>query len=166
MTSSFLEPNLAALQRWLPRVANLLASTSIPTEWQPSTGTDGTPTYCRRATQDGPLQWLGGTSMPAASAVPLVANMTATNGIGLGVGTGYEWLAFLNRLASDQLIYVLEPDPVLIRLVLTICDMTTALETGRILILSGPDTVHELHAFIENHPGFEPPSVIHPLPTI
>ncbi len=166
MTPSFLEPNLAALHRWLPRVADRLASTPIPPDWQPTAGTDATATYCRREIPDDPLCWLGRTSMPAASAAPLVANMTAATGIGLGIGTGYEWLTFLNRLTSDQLIYVFEPDPVQVRLALTICTMTAALDAGRILLLTGPDAAQELAAFLENHPGFEPPSVIHPLPTI
>jgi hypothetical protein len=147
-------------------MADAIEAASIPDDWQLTTGTDGTSTYCR--TQPNNLEWLGRTSMPAASAEALVANMTpgTTNGMGLGIGTGYEWRAFLTRLSSDQVIYVFDPDTVAVKMALSVCDSGAALAAGRILILTGAAAGEELLAFLDANIGFEPPSVMHPLPTI
>jgi len=168
MTPSCLESNLAALRRWLPHMADLLAATAIPPAWQLTTGTDSTPTYCRYDQAGTRLDWLGGTSMPAASAAALVASMDpgGTNGIGLGMGTGYEWRAFLERLTAAQALYVLEPDPVLACLALSICPLSAALDCGQLLLFTGPDAAAEMAEFCAAHGGYEPPTVLHPLPTL
>jgi hypothetical protein len=166
MSSSILQSNLAAVRRWLPRVADAIEAASITSDWQLTTGTDGTATYCR--VQPDALEWLGRTSMPMASADALVVNMTpgTGNGVGLGIGTGYEWGAFLSQLSSNQVVFVFDPDAAAVKMALSVCDLGGALEAGRILILTGAAAGDELLALLDANTGVEPPGVIHPLPTI
>src|SRR5438045_457684 len=141
---SFLDKNLAALQAILPTLAAAIQHAAIPPSYEPVTGTDGTPT-CRRLTdRDGKkrLEWLGATSMPRASAAPMIRSLDSVsagqNGLGLSIGTGYEWAAFAARLPRAQMVYVYEPDPALLRMALTICDLSDLLATCRIVLLTGP----------------------------
>src|ERR1043166_1236399 len=140
----FLEKNLVALQAVTPTLAAAIEGAALPPGYELVTGTDGTPTFRRLTDRDGkkPLEWLGATSMPRASAAPMIRALDAVsagqNGLGLSIGTGYEWLAFASRLPQAQMVYVYEPDSTLLRLALTICDLSDLLATCRIVLLTGP----------------------------
>lgn len=175
MNHDHLQTNLAAIQPLTPDVARLVANTAVPPDWQPRTGSDGTPTYARTlGTGDTEtIEWLGATSMPPHSAPGIIhafdPRQNGANGMGAGIGTGYEWAAFARRLARHQALYVLETDPVALRLALTICDLAEPLSTGKILLLAHTDPAAletQLNALLTAHPGLNPPVVIHPLPTL
>ncbi len=108
--------------------------------------------------------------MPASSAEPLITslNVGTGNGLGLSIGSGYEWAAFARKLASPQAIFVYEPDCALVHMVLEVCDLADALAAGKIIIVSGPAELvaAEMSEFLAKHIGFEPPTVMQPLATI
>lgn len=185
--TSFLDSNLAALHAWNPWLVERLRAVGDqpcpdPTDpaascsWQLTTGRDGTLTYARRISSPAvgggapeiAIQWLGGTSMPASSAVPLAANLEpgTHNGLGIGIGTGYEWRTLAARLASYQMIFVLEDDLATLRRVLEICDLSEVLQRGKIILLGGPESEAQLQHVLRAHPGIVPPDVMHPLPTL
>ncbi len=168
---SLLERNLDALREWTPATAELVTAAQIPPGFERCTGTDGTHTYRRVITGDSPrIEWLGATSMPAASAEPLVESLNAGagNGLGLSIGSGYEWAAFAAKLTNPQAVFIYEPDPAFARMALDSCDLSAVLRCGKILLLTGPgaDGSEQLAAFLKNHAGYEVPSVLHPLPTL
>lgn len=185
------QTNLHALHLTAPAVAELVTRMPRPEGFEPVTGTDGTPTFLRKATDsDGRprLEWLGSTSMPRASAEALVSTLDPSgqsangaggglggaggggaggaNGLGLSIGTGYEWAAFVGRLGAAQALYVYEPSPAL-RLALEICDLSSLLAARKIVLLAGtPDQAGALLVqWLNDHLGMEPPTVLHPLPT-
>ena len=168
---SLLERNLDAVREWTPATADLIAVASIPPGFERCTGADGTPTYRRVIGGDSPrVEWLGATSMPAASAEPIVESLNAGagNGLGLSIGSGFEWAAFAAKLTNPQAVFVYEPDPAFVRMALDTCDLSTQLRSGKILLLSGPgaDASEHLAAFLKKNTGYEVPSVLHPLPTL
>ena len=184
--TGFLNANLAALHAWNPLLAERLRTlpehpldtTSDPSAWKLTTGRDGTITYARRimapsvggGVPETIIQWLGGTSMPASSAAPLASNLEpgAHNGLGISIGTGYEWRALANRLASYQMIFVLEDDLANLRMVLEICDLSDVLQRGKVILLGGTELEAgtQLQHVLNVHPGIVPPDVMHPLPTL
>ena len=103
---SFLEKNLAALQAIDAAVAAAIAQALVPGGFERRTGTDGTPTFVRiEADAEGlkRLAWLRIPPCREPSAEPLVSGLDAgpggsgCNGLGLAIGTGYEWAAFAAR---------------------------------------------------------------------
>ena len=168
---SLLERNLDALREWTPATAELIAAAQIPPDFERCTGTDGTLTYRRVLAGNPPrVEWLGATSMPATSAEPIIESLNAGagNGLGLTIGSGFEWLAFAAKIAGPQAVFVYEPDPALARMALDTCDLSAQLRSGKILLLTGPgpDASEHLAAFLKKHAGYEVPSVLHPLPTL
>jgi hypothetical protein len=169
---SCLPNNLAALS---PGIALSLQSAPIPEAFLPTLGTDATPTFCRILNSPGhrkSLQWLGGTSMPRASAAPIINSLDALssgqNGLGLSIGTGFQWRAFIAKLSRSQMLFVYEPDLSLLRMALEICDLADLLAHRRLILLTGtPDqAAQNLCSFLAENIGFEPPAVLHPLPTL
>jgi hypothetical protein len=91
---SHLKKNLEALSIVNPTLAARIAAMEIPHGFERVTGTDGTPTF-RRVVEEGGkkrIEWLGATSMPAASAEGLVSSLDATGG-----GRGAEWVGAFDR---------------------------------------------------------------------
>lgn len=163
---AILTANLAALRPINPAAADLIASTDIPADWQPATGTDDTPTFARRVSEM-QIDWLGRTSMPQASAESLIANMTAgeNNGVGTPIGTGYEWKLFADRLPPRLMLFVYEPNPLAAKLALSMCDLSTQIAHRKIIFLIGPDASTQLINILDICTGIEPPAAIHPLPS-
>src|SRR3954469_22447489 len=119
---SHLERNLTPLRAIAPHTAAKVTAAST-NDFTKTPGTDGTPTYSRTTTTNPKrLDWLGGTSMPKASAAPITATLdpfsAGANGLGLSIGTGYEWAAFAARLGRPQMLYIYEPEPALLRMAL------------------------------------------------
>ncbi len=168
---SHLAANLAAIRHHFPALAQVLDSTSIPEGFTPAIGNDGTPTFSRVTTTPRRIEWLGHTSMPRASAEAIVSSLDAVsngnNGLGLSIGTGCEWAAFLQRLGRAQALFVYEPDPAVLRMALDVCDLMEPLTQRRLILLTGPAdaAAASLSEFLRTNLGFEPPSVLHPLPS-
>src|SRR5262245_48794723 len=113
------EKNLDAIARVNGALAARVWGMGVPAGLEGVMGTDGTATFRRRGEGEGKkrIEWLGGTSMPLASAEGLVSSLDASggagggggvNGLGLSIGTGFEWAAFCRRLLRTQAVYVYE----------------------------------------------------------
>ncbi|MCL2645777.1 MAG: hypothetical protein FWD61_02090 [Phycisphaerales bacterium] len=167
---NWLEKNLEAMRRWTPRGADRVGAATIPAGFESAVGTDGTRTFLRVHTGERRrLEWLGGTSMPRGGAEGMVANLVAgtVNGMGLSIGTGYEWKTFTRKLSTNQALFVYEPDAVAARMALTICDLVAELASGQIVLLVGEQMRGgELAGFLREHVGYEPPAVLHPLASL
>ncbi len=156
----------------MPATAARIAAASLPPGFERVVGSDGSPTYQRivQTPEGRRVEWLGGTSMPAASAGALTDSLevASVNGIGLSLGSGHEWATFARQLPSARGLYVYEPDEGFARMALEVCDLSAWLRTGKIIVCTGPLAVasEELSAFLASRLGFEPPTVLHPLPTI
>ncbi len=168
------ERNLDSLRTVSPALAQQIEKTPVPEGYARLPGTDSTETFARIHAEPGAkrIDWLGSTSMPKASAAPIVASLNAisagANGLGLTIGTGYEWLAFLVKIPAAQMLYVFEPDPAHLRMALEIADLSAPLAARRLVLLP-PDprpAADWLITFLTQNPGFEPPTVIHPPPTL
>jgi hypothetical protein len=176
---SHLKKNLDVLGRLVPGVAEAVVRAEVPAGFVTVVGTDGTETFQRVVTDaEGRkrVEWLGATSMPRASAEGLVSSLAPTgggsggglqNGLGVSIGTGYEWAAFAGRLAPTQALYVYEPAPGVLRMVLEVCDLSALTETRRVVLLAGTaeEAAGQLTELLANNLGMEPPTVLHPLPT-
>src|SRR5205085_1882387 len=79
-----------------------------------------------------------------------------------------EWAAFAARLGRPQMLYIYEPEPALLRMALDICDLSTPLQTKRIIPFTGTpqEAAEELATFLRENPGCEPPTVLHPLASL
>ena len=171
---SYLQKNLAALSSRFTGVAAQIEAAQVPADFAVVKGTDGTPTYARTIISDTAkkIEWLGQTSMPAAGSPHVVKSLDALsngqNGLGLSFGTGFEWAAFAQRLPRAQMVYVYEPDLPLLRMALEVCDLADLLQNGRVILLAGTaeDAAGQLVKFLAGHLGFDPPAVLHPLPTL
>lgn len=161
--------NVAALRLWNPQAAALISCAEIPPEWQRTAAADGALSFrCAIDTPPRRVDWLGNTSAPRAAAGSLVHDMEPGVGsaLGLGIGTGYEWLALLARLGSHQSLFVLEPDAVACRMVLEVCALEAPLQAGRLVLLVGAAAGAQLSAFLQSHSGFDVPQVLHVLPSL
>jgi hypothetical protein len=165
--SELLGRNCAALEQWLPGVAELVRRTADDPAWQRAIGRDGTPTFQRKI-DDHTVEWFGGTSMPAASAKALTKSMDPgeTSGLGIGIGTGFEWQALLKRVVSGRSVIALETDAARVRRAFQVCDLSAEISAGKILVIIGESAGDELCGLLERHVGFEAPRVMHPLPTV
>jgi hypothetical protein len=184
LSMSYFAQNVAALAPHFPDLAKALEAAAIPQGFLPTRGTDGTPTFSRTIPPPPPAppapaadgrrrrEWLGQTSAPAASAPHILHSLDAAaqgqNGLGLSIGTGFEWAAFLGRLSRHQALFVYEPDAGFVRLALEICDLSAPLAARRLVLLVGtPDEAGAVLAnFLSANPGFNPPGVLHPLASI
>jgi hypothetical protein len=176
---SFLDQNLAALAAVDPGLADVVRNMALPPGSEAVTGTDGTRTFCRRFDAPGgpvgvrQIEWLGGTSMPRAAADAIVSTLDPTaggtggNGLGLSIGAGYDWRAFVARLSPMQCLFVYEPSADL-RLALEVCDLSDLLADRRIVLLSGTADAAgaALARLLTEEIGLEAPTVLHPLPSL
>jgi hypothetical protein len=172
---SSLSQNISVLRASSHNLASAIETAPLPEGFTRVTGSDGTLTYHRRLTApDGQrrVEWLGATSMPRASAEAIVGSLNAisngANGLGLSIGSGFEWAAFTQKLGRAQMVFVYEPDIAFLRMALEICDLSQFLAQRRIVLLAGSpeEAARQLSSFLDEHLGFEPPTVLHPLPSL
>ena len=168
---SLLERNLEALQGWVALTAAQIRNARVAEGFERGVGSDGTPTY-QRVVGDGEgrrVEWLGGTSMPRASAEPLTESLDvgSVNGIGLSLGTGYEWAARGGCLRRGRCMCMSRMWG-WARMALEVCDLAEFFRAGKVILLVGAlaSASDELSGFVAGHLGFEPPTVLHPLATV
>lgn len=159
--------NLAALAERQPDVARVVERTPIPAGVREATGRDGQPTF-RVPGPNGRLAWFGASSMPSVSAPEIVG---ACRGDGRnvtlpGILTGVEPLLILGMIPSHAAVFVLEPEPLHIRLAFRLYDYSSAMRDGRLVfVLDEPaDLTRGLRDFFERHPGYELPPLLLPVP--
>jgi hypothetical protein len=155
------QPNVAALRAFQPDVANRLERTRIPPGIQAAEGRDGTATFLIPG-EAGSREWLGGSSMPGVSAEALFAEFQSDGqSVALpGILTGVEPVVILARLPHHAALFVVESDPVRLKLVFHVRDYAELLVAGRLVFIVGnPDeTLAQLCSFFEEHPGYELPA--------
>lgn len=161
-----LEKNLAAMG-W-KATAERIRKAAVPDGYRAVMGSDGTATFAREEQSPRRVEWLGRTSMPRAAAESMVKALDArdVNGMGLGMGTGYEWAAFAGKLGRHQALFVWEPDARMARMALEICDLSELIAAGKLVLFVGEDLGEQLKAFLRENAGYETPTLLHPLPTL
>lgn len=159
--------NLAALRAFQPDVARRVDETPIPTSVVPSIGRDGSPTF-RLLDQDGGEAWLGRSSMPRVSAEAVFGGLRRDGGnVWLpGVVTGVEPLVVASRIPRHSAVFVLEDDPLALRLALHLHDYLACLAAGRIVHVWTTDLEASLASFFERYPGYELPSHLLTVPQV
>ena len=180
--------NMAALTARQPTVAVTVAATATPDFVVAATGRDGTPSFRMedaRGQSQSASRWLGGSSMPGISAREIFAGFVSDgrNVILPGVLTGVEPLVLAEKLPPHAAVFVVEEDPVQLKLVLCAHDYAELIAAGRIVfVLGGAETGRAPGApgldctgglrdpaswfcqFFEAHPGYELPIHLLPVP--
>ncbi len=159
------EPNLLALQSRQPELADQLRALNIPSTVQPAVGRDGHPTF-RIIGPDGRARWFGGSSMPSISAPEMLASYSSdgANVVLPGVLTGLEPKIIAERSPAHTAVFIVETDPLAVRLALQLYDYTALIEAGRVLFLLADDLSARLQRFFAAHPGYEVPTQVVSIP--
>ncbi len=154
-----LADNLSCLAQTQPDVATCVDNTPIPTSVSLVTGRDGQPT-CQLSCHEHRIDWLGGSSMPSVSAPQILAHIAATNANAIlpGILTGQEPIVMLDKFPNSSAIFIVEPDPLFIKLAFHLYDYTEGIREGRLVVVTTDDWSHQLCAFFETHPGYELPT--------
>ncbi len=153
--------NILALGAFQPAVATVIDKTPIPAGVTAIKGRDGGDTYMIPSASCGST-WLGRSSMPAVSAPEIFADFTSdgSNVLLPGIFTGVEPLVVLAKMPAHTALFVVEPDPLQLKLALHVRDYTDLLDKGRIIFIVGPfeNLGDNLCAFLELHPGYDLPT--------
>lgn len=156
-----LEDNLHALRAVDPATADCQAALDLaPLNPVPARTRDGRLSF--RLTQpDGKTGWLGRTSVPGVRAAALLEQFDPGNGNVLlpSFGEGTEVQTLLSQLQPHRVVFVWEPDPVTIRLALSLHDFSAALRAGRLVILycAAENLTQALANWLQNHSAQECP---------
>ncbi len=155
------EQNLAALTKAQPQVANKIRPVEIPDTARPAVGRDGTPTW-RLLNEEGKLCWFGGTSMPTVSASEILADFggTSANVALPGILSGIEALVILGKLPRHAALFVVEDDPLQLRLALSLRDYRREIESRRLVFMLGPELSEAWVLLAKREPGFLMPATL------
>ncbi len=151
--------NLSALKKTQPDVATLVENALATTSVALVTGRDGQQTF-QLSNDKKIVEWLGASSMPSVSASEILSLVVATdvNAIIPGVVTGLEPLILLENFPECSAVFVIEPNPLLVKLVFHLYDYEPYFQTGRLIVVTGQDWVDQFCAFFETHPGYDLPT--------
>jgi len=151
--------NIDALRQVDPDLSATLTELPLPDHVKLTTGRDGAATY-RLQGPDGTEQWFGRTSMPTVSARGILAGFDPGDAnVALpGIGSGQELSLLARWLGPHQAIFVLEDDPLQLKLALRLHDLTGPLLAGRVVLVCGEDLESKLIEFCRRHEGVHPPS--------
>ncbi len=149
-----LDRNLAALRQKDQPLAERLAASNPPADLAATR--DGSMNY-RLTTPEGTVGWLGRTSIPAVRAEAILESFQpGTGNVFLpGIAEGTEALLLTERLGPHRAVFAWEPDPLNVRLVLSLHDFARAIEAGQLILLVCPalDLATTLTAWLERNPG-------------
>lgn len=157
--------NLDALHVRAPLLADRLAKIAIPQSVVASKTRDGTTSF-RIGDSADDWHWLGRTSMPTVRAAALIDQFKpdAGNILVPAMGNGMEVCELLRRIRPHCAVFVVESDPLDLRLALTLRDYGDLIRTGRLIFVDGPDPCDALVALFDESPGLEFPGRILALP--
>ena len=159
--------NLSALRGWQAPVADLIDRTDIPDGVTRAAGRDQCDTFLTRS-PDGKVVWFGRSSMPTISAPETMARFSDTgrNVILPGIMTGHEPLVALQHMASHCAVFIVERDPLQLKLAMHLCNYVDALDARRLVLIvgEGDALIDGFRSFFERNPGFELPLNLFPLP--
>ena len=158
VTTESYRDNLAALSAVQPEIAALVDAAPVPEGIIPATGRDGSNTFLI-PTEHGRNVWFGGSSMPTISAPALFESFRSdgANVLLPGVLTGLEPRILADKLPAFAALFVIEEDPLAIKLAFHLYDYVNLISSGRLVFLEAGDLVQSLRTFFEAHPGYELP---------
>ena len=164
---SIWDANLKSIHHENPTLAQQLADTVLPANYQPVSALDGFPTYLLE-TREGSPAWLTGTAAPRTRATALLARTTFANkNPALAtIAAGAELEHLLTCLARQQAVYVFESDLLLLAAVLRSLDFSPSIAAGRCIMLPPESPQEYLEALLEQHPGLLPPTTIVAMPGV
>ncbi|MBU0718293.1 MAG: glycosyltransferase [Planctomycetes bacterium] len=150
--------NLAALAGFQLEAAARVDAVVVPEHVVPAIGRDGSGTF-RLEDDNGRMHWLGRSSMPSVSAPALFAGFRSdgSNVLLPSVLSGLEPRVLANLLPPFAAVFVLEEDPLSIKLALHLYNYTNLLEAGRVVFLTATGIRDALRQFFQTHPGYELP---------
>lgn len=156
--------NLEALRLSQPSVAGIIERFAVSDHVRAATGRDGAPTL--QFVAGGRRSWLGGSSMPTISAAEMFGNSRADAGnVTLpGILTGAEALVVLERIAPYRALFVIENDPLRLKLAMHLYDYTRAMDRGRLIFVLEDDFSARLREVFEQHQGLELPTQMFTVP--
>ena len=161
--------NLAALAARQPDLAEAVEAAPVPESVTPAIGRDGRPTY-RLATDSGRTAWFGQSSMPSISAKALLAAFHGSDGnVSLpGVFSGHEALVLLERLPQHLALFILEQDPLNLKLAMSLYRYSSFIRAGRLVFVlgAGEALVDSLRAFFARNTGYEWPAHMLTMPQL
>jgi hypothetical protein len=165
LTVSFdiLEHNLSALQSRQPEAAAMVRACELPGGLLPTVGRDGTPTLMIPGKQG--LKWLGGSSMPRASAEEMFGQVDPRGGsVTLpAMLTGMEAMVLAERLAPRFAVFVID-EAQTFKVVLSLRDYQSHFRAGRIVLLMSDDIPSRASEFFARNPGFALPAHMFKVP--
>ncbi len=157
--------NLNALQAVQPSIAQVVEAAPIPNGVVEAVGRDGTRTY-QLPGGAGRRVWFGQSSMPSISASEMfaIAGGDGGNVCLPGILTGMEPLVIADRLAEHAAIFVVEENPLDLKLAMHLYDYAALLSGGRLVFILGDDVHARLVDFFREHPGYLLPTQMFTVP--
>ena len=155
---TLLDQNLNALSEVDESPAARLRLVRVEDHFTPAVGRDGHATL-RRRLADGSAIWHGRTSMPTISGPALLEQFEVGSGNVAfeGIGHGREAVLILERFASHQVLFILEPDPVAMVGALVLHDLARAIRRRRLLLYVDDNPIEALLKFLIDNPDVAPP---------
>ncbi len=145
--------NLAALALRQPAQAATLADCETPMGW--CTARDRSVTL-----RDGGGGWFAGCSVPLLAGRALLKSLVVEAGGHCLLAPAHAGLlvAARERLGSDCVLFVVQPDLATCRVILGCCDVSDDLSAGRLWIAAGVSWASALRSAFEDHPGLAAPA--------
>ncbi len=165
LSREILDRNLGALHERQPEVAAQIQNCELPAGLVPRIGRDGTPTLMVPG-DHGPV-WMGGSSMPLASAEEMFGQMDPRGGsVTLpAMLTGMEAIVIAERIAPRFSVFVVD-GPANFRIALSLREYSTHFKTGRIVLLFSDDIPSRTREFFKRNPGFALPAHLFKVPQV
>jgi len=157
-SSELYRNNISALRKFQPDLAEIIDAIIIPDTITQTPGRDGTETYLIHS-DDGKFTWLGQSSMPHVSVEEILYNYKYVGGnVALpGVLTGLEPLSIAAKLPNYAAVFVIEDQPLHIKLVFQLYDYTHLMARGRLVFMVRDQMDKNMRSFFQSRPGYESP---------
>ncbi len=157
--------NLSALRAVQPTVADVVDAVRIPDGVQEAVGRDGSRTFLL-TDGAGRRVWFGQSSMPAVSAAEMFCNVRGDGGnvSQPGILTGCEPPVIAGRLPKHGAVFVLEENPLYLKLAMHLYDYSALLTSGRLVLILADDLAARLVEFFEGRPGYLLPTQMFTVP--
>jgi len=157
--------NLNALRIFQPEIAKIIDESSVPDSVRCVAARDGSTTF-QLQDSSGRDVWFGGSSMPKISAEEMFSTATDCGGnVALpGILTGVEPLILARRLPECRAIFVVESNPLHLKLAMRLHDYVSLLSQGRLVFFLEDDLPRRIPDFFRTYPGFLLPTQIFRVP--
>ena len=153
--------NLDALSVLDSATALLIDAVEVPDSVEACTGRDGSATFRIEGVSQ-QRQWFGGSSMPTVSAVELLCGFQSDgrNTVLTGIFTGYEAIVLLDKMPPHAALFVVEPNPLYLKLAMCLWDYVSYFESGRLVFVAATSQTmgDRFVEFFEREPGYAWPT--------